>query len=705
MDVAIDENLSGLRTELAVQHVSSEYFELLGIEPVSGRLSISSSHKPIAVLSERTRKTLFHADVPETDLNIVLDDETLIPVGGVVADEFRGVQFEKADLWVVNPEPHFAASLDHQIGDQYVPNLEVFGRSAEPMQSFMSMNLLLEDYEYITELTREIVAQTPTGPSISTSEYTWGVSETDKLEIYPGFHVYPWMYESARSGVQVLIGLGLLVVALVAAMLTEFLRYELIRRPNAIWVRFSVGATPWDFVRENLAVHLGWLIITFTAVVLFSQPLKAILFVAGPFASFPGELTLSDYIVGTTISFVVLAAIFVFSLGRASFLALRSNPETTPRKAYATTVAVGAHVLLFLCIVSLTMIVSSAIHYLSFKTFDYGFDNLEVSYVIVTTADIESERLREALGSHPIVQSSTRLGILPCEPMSGLPPPLDLTEQWDKGGVVMYENRIDKSFFETFGVRTLAGSSDLSSDEKVVLSFEAARMLNTDIVPVIGSAIELPSRSRPARVATIVGVVADVKYGGYAEPTPPVIYSLLPDFRPSYEFWALHHSGDIQHVLSDVRNRLDLPHSSVNFMTTPKRLVEKDFLAERGIELLTGLIAIIVFLVSLSAMHWSELKRLEDAQRRLAIETAIGASLSNLTVEYALKSCMRIVAVFVVVYGFALLVYLLAPSYIEGTSLWALLLVLAFVLIWNVLTVHTYITKLVSMKPIYALTY
>ena len=705
MEVAIDESSVSLRTELAVQHVSSEFLELLGIEPVWGRISISSAREPFAVLSEQARKTLFGEDVPGVDKNIVLDDMTLLPVGGVVADEFRGVQFEKADLWVVNPDSHFAASLDHQVGDQYVPNLEVFGRSDESRQDLANMNLLSADYEYITEITTETVIQTSTGPSKTTSTLTWGVSESDKLEIYPGFHVYPWMYESAQGGVQVLIGLGLLVVVLVAAMLTEFLRYELIRRPKAIWVRFAVGATPWDFARENLVVHLGWLIVTFGAVVFLSQPLKAVLFVAGPFASFPGDLALTDHIVGNAFSFLILASVFAFSLGRASFLALQSNPETTPKKAFATTVAVGAHMLLFLCIISLTIIVSSAFHYLSYKTFDYGFDNLEVSYIWVTTSDIESERLREALDSHPGVNSSSRLGILPCEPLSGLPPPLELSEQWETGGVQIYENRVDGRFFETLGTRTLAGSADLSSYENVVLSIAAARMLDEDIAQVVGSVIELPSQSRHARVATIAGVVSDVKYGGLTEPTPPIIYSLSPEFRPSFEFWALHHSGDIQQVLSEVRNRLELSRSSVDFMTTPKQLAEVDFLAERGIELLRGFIAVIVFLLSLSAMHWSELKRLEDSQRRLAIETAIGASLTNLTVEYALKACVRIVAAFVVVCGFALLIYLLAPSYIEGINLWALLLVLAFVLVWNVLTIHTYITKLVTMKPIYALTY
>ena len=705
MEVATDESAASLRAELAVQHVSLEYFELLGVEPVLGRLSISSALGPFAVLSERASKTLFGEDVHGIDRDIVLDSKTLLPVAGVVADKFRGVQFEKADLWIVNPDSHFAASLDHQTGDQYAPSLEVFGRSDESKQSLANMNLLLLDYEFITELTNETVVQTPTGPSTVTSKITFGVSESDKLEIHPGFHVYPWMYESAMGGVQVLVGLGLLVVALVAAMLSEFLRYELIRRPKAIWVRFAVGATPWDFVRENLAVHSVWLIVTFIAVVLFAQPLTAVLFVAGPFASFPGDLTMSDHIVGNAISFLILASVFAFSLGRASFLALRSNPETMPKKAYANTVAVGAYVLLFLCIVSLTTIVSSAFHYLSYKTFDFGFDNLEVSYIGVTTADVESERLREALDSHPSVQSSARLGILPCEPMSGLPPPLDLSEQWETGGIQLYENSVDESFFETFGPRVLAGSADLSSSENVVLSIAAAQVLNEDIAQVVGSVIELPSRSRQARVATIAGVVSNVKYGGYTEPTPPIVYSLVPMSRPSFEYWALHHSGDIQQVLSDVRDRLDLPLSSVDFMTTPKKLVEIDFLGERGIELLKGFIAIIVFLLSLSAMHWSELKRLEDSQRRLAIETAIGASLTNLTVEYALKACMRIVAVFVVVCGFAWLIYLMSPSYIEGTNLWALLLVLAFVLIWNVLTVHTYITRLVTMKPIYALTY
>lgn len=705
MEVAIDGSSTSLKTELAVQHVSSEFFKLLGVSPVSGRLSILSAHGPFVVLSEQSRKTLFGEYVHGIDRDIVLDGMTLLPVAGVVGDEFRGVQFDGADLWVVNPESHFAASLDHQVGDQHAPNLEVFGRSVESSQSLRNMNMLLADYEYVTELARETVVQTSTGPSIVTSMKTWGVSESDKLEIHPGFHVYPWMYKSARGGVQVLIGLGLLVVALVAAMLTEFLRYELIRRPKAIWVRFAVGATPWEFVRENLAVHSRWLIATFIAVVLFSQPMKAVLFVAGPFASFPGDLTLSDHIVGITVSFSILTSVFAFSLGRASFLVLRSNPETTSRKAYATTIAVGAHVLLFLCIVSLTAIVSSVFHYLSYKTFDYGFDNLEVSYISVTTADIEPERLREALDSHPSVQSSARLGILPCAPISGLPPPMDPSEQWETGGVQIYANLVDASFFETIGARVVAGSADLSSDENVVLSIATARMLNEDIAQVVGSVIELPSRSGQARVVTIAGVVSDVKYGGHTEPTPPILYSLVPTSRRSFEYWALHNSENIQQVLGDVRDRLDLPTSSVNFMSTPKQLAELDFLAERGIELLKGFIAIVVFLLSLSAMHWSELKRLEDSQRRLAIETAIGASLANLTFEYALKACMRIVAVFVVVCGFAWLIYLIAPSYIEGINLWALLVVLAFVLIWNVLTVHTYITRLVTMKPIYALTY
>ncbi len=103
----------GGREEFAQQEfVSGNYFQVLGIQPVIGRLFTGEDNRvpgghPLAVLSYDLWRNQFGADPAVLGSTVVVDEQTLTVIG-VAAPGFHGVAPERrTDVWVPSMMFHF----------------------------------------------------------------------------------------------------------------------------------------------------------------------------------------------------------------------------------------------------------------------------------------------------------------------------------------------------------------------------------------------------------------------------------------------------------------------------------------------------------------------------------------------------------------------------------------------------------------------
>lgn len=197
-----------------------------------------------------------------------------------------------------------------------------------------------------------------------------------------------------------------------------------------------------------------------------------------------------------------------------------------------------------------------------------GFDNTQVLTVAFDrgpSASPDQDRafmaaLLERLESLPGV---TRAAAGTCPPLAGRcevlglrqiddQPPMDYSEM---SGVLGYT--VTEGYFETIGVPTLEGRTfgptDRGEDAPVVVINEtAARTLFPGVSPV-GHRLSVTHSLTDGRMATVVGVVGDVRYAQLEEAPMPAVYLAERQATLPYGTLFLHTSGDALALLDAVR--------------------------------------------------------------------------------------------------------------------------------------------------------
>ena len=230
---------NGTPRQIEAQTVSSEFFHVLGINPLLGRGFVANDEKPgthVAVLSHETWQSVFGGDPSIVGRNITLDRNTYTVVGIMP----KGFGFP-----IQTPAPALWTTLADDANDK------------EPITAQRGAHMV------------ELVGRLKPGISVAQANADLNVIAKSLAVQYPesnkqfaGAVVIPQLEDlvgSTRSALNVLFAAVVFVLLIACANVAGLMLTRAARRRPEIAVRSAMGATRWEIMRQVLveSVVLG----------------------------------------------------------------------------------------------------------------------------------------------------------------------------------------------------------------------------------------------------------------------------------------------------------------------------------------------------------------------------------------------------------------------------------------------------------------
>jgi putative ABC transport system permease protein len=510
--------------------VSDDFFAVLGVQPAVGRLFVAGDDGPgggqrIAVLSDRFWKTRFDAD-PAVVGRTIYYDESPFTVVGVAAPGFDGVDAERhvqvwipvtADvaitpLWLRNssfhwltllarlPSPSSAPALEHQLDARFRTHVE-------------------------TELLPDM---SPRFRSMFGGEH---------LELRPAAAGLATTGRRYEPQLRVLAGVAFCLFLICCANVANLVRARNARRQDEFALRRALGASSPRILQQLLVEGL------LLGMIGVLGSLLAAPWIAGALLGLlPTNPPLAFDLKPDLVILTIAAALGVASTVAAITVpAWRQGMRHTPLNAAErmtgrlvvsrATIAVQlATVLVLLVVAGMTLSMLR-----QFSAIELGFDPTSVTSVELSfprgtsggrvAATLEgvrqrleaSEAVESASYAFPTVYDTggTSMAVVPTD---YAPAPGEDTQ----AGIL----EIGPGFFATLHIAVHQGrtftSADLTPGTPLVVVNETFARKYFAGRTAIGQSVRIPGRPQPT-VATIVGIVGDVRhYGVRAEPWPMV---------------------------------------------------------------------------------------------------------------------------------------------------------------------------------------
>jgi putative ABC transport system permease protein len=244
-------------------------------------------------------------------------------------------------------------------------------------------------------------------------------------------------------------------------------------------------------------------------------------------------------------------------------------------------------------------------------------------------------RLLERLGSQPELLSAAVSSSFPLDPDAVTYRPW--IEQFDAGGgppgVTAAVRIVTPEYFETLGIPILVGRGFEDSDNDsaplvavVSLSFARRRWGEDN---AIGKVI---SRRGGAEIATIVGVVGDVKEFGLNRDTPDEVYAPVAQHPGHVGAVLVRSAGDPAATIEAVRRAIrDVdPEIAITRVETLNQTSSDSLSLNRMTTHLLSLFAILALVIAVSGVSGMLSLSVSHRVREIAIRRALGASASNM---------------------------------------------------------------------------
>jgi predicted permease len=545
--VSLSISVDGQNVGVSGGVVSANYFDVLGLRPVSGRFFINDDTSPSVVISDRLWSQLFSRSPDVVGRSIILNGRQYTVVG-VTPEGFRGVFTPlRLDAWVpLSAQPHVRPG----IRQEHTPWLWMFGR--------------LRDAATPAQAAAELKARTG----------NWVTSPgADAFTRYTHIRLTPLtgLPDDARQAILgfggVLMGAAVLVLLVAGANVSSLLAMRAEARRHEMALRTALGAGRGRLVRQLLTETL----------LLFFAGAAGGVGVAWMGTSaleqlqLPGDgslmLELSpDIRVVAVAAALALAAGLVFGIG-PGLRGTASNPSSALRSSTAGSgtrrglmtraLIVGQLAGSLILLVTTALFVRALAHG---ATIDPGFSREHVSFAAFNTEsfgydDARSEAFYRRLHARvKAVQGVADLAYGQAGPLlaqtSGGAVTIERAGTSERFGVE--ETLVGTGYFGTLRIPLTEGRGfddrdRLDARPVAVVSAAFARRAWPEVAQVVGRTFR-----RGDNTVTVVGVAGDVKFGDLDDPTLPFVYRPLSQHPSAIQTLFVRTAADAARINVDI---------------------------------------------------------------------------------------------------------------------------------------------------------
>ena len=507
--------------------VSGNYFDVLGIRLALGRAFTNDEDSipghPVVILSDRLWKRRFGADRAIVGRPVIVNGQPFTIVG-VAPPGFDGVELgEDAELWVpLAIEAQARPSRARLLTMKHAAWLRVQARLRP------GVTIAQADSE------ARVIAASLNDPGTSPEDMVTAVTAPVRGGLDP----------ANRGEIAPVLGLlsivPFLVLLVACANVANVLLARNVGRRRELAMRRAIGATRGRLVRQHLIESLGLALAAGIVGVAVSFALTAIIVRAG---EVPAELSMVltpdvRVLTATTVLAVFTAVLFglapALSGTRFDVLPVLKDEGGTATAGCGRRRLRSAFVVAQMAL-SLVLLVTAGLFLGSLSKALRVNPGLDPSRVSTASFDLELQGytlahqatfVRQAIDRAAALPGVTSVAVTSVVPLSGTVVGSTIASEATKDSSWSAVFSVSPGYFDTLGIRLVRGRSFTVADTEgsapvAIVSEVLARTLWRGADP-IGMRLRTDDRNAPWR--TVVGVVADVKYGSLTDNASPALY-------------------------------------------------------------------------------------------------------------------------------------------------------------------------------------
>ncbi len=545
---------NGESTQLSVNVVDGNYFDVLGVRPLLGRLlstarDSSPDGQPTVVMSHSLWQRRFGSDPSVVGRSIALND-AFATVVGIAPPSFPGLeQGAVVDLWMSPAAWSTTTDARSEFEARDSRQFSVLGRLKPGVNA---------------DAARAQVAAV--GIRLR-AEYP----DKNRDMTYTATLVQEEQTRAARKPVMILLALVVLILCIACANVAglELARGEARRRE--LGVRQALGASRARLARQLLTESALLTVLGAAGGMLLASWLIGVLPALWPPATYQRDLALrlDARVLLFTLALTALAVLLAglvpaWRVARTDVVGSLKDATLGTRSAWARATLVVAQVTLAVILINSAGLLLR--NYALTRSTSPGFDTSRSTAALFMIAGMRIERpdivpfyehLREQAAALPGVRSATYARRLPLFNSGGGAsvrvgfPQLQLPDEQSRPRI--HYDEVEPGYFSTVGTRILAGrgftAADRTSDDRVtVVSVEFARRY-FPAGNAVGQSVLISKR--PAR---IIGIAENARMNSIHEDPQPFLYFAFAQMPSNEATLILETNGDPRAVAQAARH-------------------------------------------------------------------------------------------------------------------------------------------------------